>query len=255
MSRIIKKKGSLSPRSLGTSSFPKSSIFRILNSVVKSGYVIYDTDTKKYRGSLKLSKLGALVIQQINLRTFVHPFLLKLNEATNYTCHLGILNGQVGVYLDKIETSHFGIKLFSEIGKTFPLHCNSMGKVLLAYMESEKLSKILSGKLISMTPKTITKVKILERQLKEIRKTGYAIDREETTRGIICVGSPIRNKAGDVLAAISVTFPTFIERDEGLNLAISSVKECAASISKVLSEDPNISMKITEELADLVERI
>jgi DNA-binding IclR family transcriptional regulator len=218
---------------------------------VNAGYVVCDHDTKKYHGSLKLSRLGSQVIDHINLRTIVHPYLLRLNEKTNYTCHLGIVNGKMGVYLDKIETGYYGIKLFSEVGKSFPLHCSAMGKILLAFLDPEARSPILSEELISLTSKTITDRAVLERQLDKIRKSGYAVDREETTRGILCVATPIRNEKEQILAAISVTFPSFVEKEKGLGYAIESVRDCTEEISRMLREDVIVSRKITLEITGM----
>lgn len=230
---------------------PKSSTHRTLTALVNAGYVVCDPDTKKYHGSLKLSRLGSQVIDHINLRTIVHPYLLRLNEKTNYTCHLGIVNGKMGVYLDKIETGYYGIKLFSEIGKSFPLHCSAMGKILLAFLDPEARLPILREELISLTSKTITDRSVLERQLDKIRKSEYAVDREETTRGILCVATPIRNEKGQVLAAISVTFPSFVEKERGLGYAIESVRDCSEEISRMLREDVIVSRKITLEITGM----
>lgn len=231
-------------------SLPKSTTHRILTALMNSGHVVCDPDTKKYHGSLKLSRLGSQVIAHVSLRTIVHPYLLRLSEKTNYTCHLGILNERTGVYLDKIETGYYGIRLFSEIGKSFPLHCSALGKILLAFLDPEVRSRILSGELISLTPNTIIDRSVLERQLGKIRESGYAVDREETTRGILCVATPIRNEKEQVLAAISVTFPSFVEKERGLGHAIESVRDCSDQISSMLREDIIISRKITREIAE-----
>jgi len=232
-------------------SLPKSTTHRILTALMNSGHLVCDPDTKKYRGSLKLSRLGSQVIGHVNLRTIVHPYLLRLSDRTNYTCHLGILNERMGVYLDKIETGYYGIRLFSEIGKSFPLHCSALGKVLLAFLNPEVRSTILGGELISLTPNTITDRSLLEGQLTKIRESGYAVDREETTRGILCVATPIRNETEQVLAAISVTFPSFVEKDRGLGHAIESVRDCSEQISSMLRDDVIVSRKITLEIAGM----
>lgn len=232
-------------------SLPKSSTHRTLTSLVNAGYVVCDPNTKKYYGSLKLSRLGSQVIHHINLRTMVHSYLLRLNHKTHYTCHLGIRNGKTGVYLDKIETGYYGIKLFSEVGKSFPLHCSAMGKIFLAFLDPVTRSTILNGELISLTPNTVTNQSVLEKQFQEIRKSGYAIDREETTRGILCIATPIRNEKEEVVASISVTFPVFVEKESGLDYAIESVRDCCEEISQMLRENDIVSSKITLEIAGI----
>ena len=215
-----------------TNNLPKSSTHRILNLLVEMGYLVFDQNTKKFRGSLKIAKLGALVTENIDLRTVARPHLQHLHEITGHTCHLGIINGTRGVYLDKIEPTTYGIRLFSAIGKDFPLHCTAMGKILLAFSEPELKSQILTGKLDSFTEYTITDPTILDDELEKIRKNGYAIDREEITRGIVCVAAPIINHRKEVEASISVTFPSYLANERGMNQEIEAVINCSNQISQ-----------------------
>jgi DNA-binding IclR family transcriptional regulator len=134
--------------------------------------------------------------------------------------------------LDKIEPRTYGIRLFSAIGKDFPLHCTAMGKTLLAFSEQELKSQVLSGKLDSFTEYTITDPTILAEELEKIRKNGYAIDREEITRGIVCVAAPIINHKKEVVASISVTFLSYLSNERGVNQEIEAVINCANQITQ-----------------------
>jgi len=210
---------------------PKSSAHRILNLLVELGYLVFDQNSKKYRGSLQIAKLGALVIENIDLRTVARPYLQRLHEMTGHTCHLGIINGTRGVYLDKIEPRTYGIRLFSAIGKDFPLHCTAMGKTLLAFSETALKTQILTGKLDSFTEYTITDSAILADELEKVRKNGYAIDREEITRGIVCVAAPIINHKAEVVSSISVTFPSYLANERGMNKEIEAIINYANQIT------------------------
>jgi DNA-binding IclR family transcriptional regulator len=213
---------------------PKSSTHRILNRLVRMGYLIFDQNTKRYRGSLRLSKLGAAVIENTDLRDLIIPFLQRLHQATGHICNLGIISEGRGIYLHKIEPKSYSIRLYSEIGKDFPLHCTGMGKVLLAFMEPAQRKKILSGILASYTENTMTDAKALLRELREVKKCDYAIDREEITRGIMCVAAPVRDMNKDVIASISVTFPSYLEKERGLSHEIEAVKHCSEEIHKAM---------------------
>ena len=215
-----------------TNNLPKSSVHRILNLLVDMGYLVFDQNTKKYRGSLKIAKLGALVIENTDLQTVARPYLQRLHEMTGHTCHLGIINGTRGVYLDKIEPRTYGIRLFSAIGKDFPLHCTAMGKTLLAFSETALKSQILTGKLDSFTEYTITDPTILADELEKIRKDGYAIDREEITIGIVCVAAPIINRKAEVVASVSVTFLSYLANERGMNQEIEAVINCANQMTQ-----------------------
>ncbi len=214
---------------------PKASTHRILKSLVRMGYLMFDAEVGRYFGDLKLSFLGSEVMAHFDLKGYVRPHLLKLQAETKHTCNLGVLSGDAGVYLDKLESiEDFGIKLYSAIGKRFPLHCTGMGKILLAGMQPAERQKILARRLETFTSRTITDPVTLKRELSKVRRCGYALDREEITRGIMCVAAPIRNGEGDTVAAISVAFPGYIDKERGIAKEIRAVTRCGAAVTDLL---------------------
>lgn len=218
---------------------PKASAHRLLKSLVQAGYLRFDTQAGRYYGDLKLSSLGSAVTSHFDLKEYVRPHLLRLQAETKHTCNLGVLSGDAGVYLDKLESSEaYGIKLYSSIGKRFPLHCTGMGKVLLAGMPPAARRKILARKLETFTPSTITDPAALEKELNTVRRCGYSLDREEITRGIVCVAAPIRDGEGDTVAAISVAFPEYIRGERGIRDEIRAVTRCASEVTRLLTGKP-----------------
>jgi DNA-binding IclR family transcriptional regulator len=215
---------------------PKASAHRTLKSLVQLGYLHYDVEAGRYFGDLKLASLGSAVTTHFDLKGYVRPFLVALQAETGHTCNLGVLSGDAGVYLDKVEASEaFGIKLYSAIGKRFPLHCTGMGKVLLAGMRPAERRKLLARKLEAFTPNTITQPGRLERELKEVQRRGCALDRQEITRGIVCVAAPVRNDERETIGAISAAFPAYIDEERGIEDVIRAVARCAARISAKLA--------------------
>ena len=210
---------------------PKSTAHRILKYLTGIGYLSFGTDTKIYRGTLKLAGLGAEVMSNFDLRQQVRPQLIKLHQESEHTCNMGIKSGDAGIFVDKIESRDFGIKLFSEVGKSFPLHCTAMGKVLLAYAAAAEIEAILSRPLPAYTEKTITDQKVLLKELARIKESGYAIDWEEITRGVMCVAAPVFGIAGEITCAISMAFPSYIYSDRGIDTEIEAIKRHAQAIS------------------------
>lgn len=216
---------------VSTARLPKSTVHRILKDLRELGYISFNPETKKYFGSLRLAQIGSEVITNFQLRNHVRPFLLELNRETEHTAQFGILDDTIGVFVDKIESKDFGIKLFSEIGKTFPLHCTGLGKTLLAFSPEDTVARILKKKMEPITAKTITDPKKLLRELALIAESGYAVDNEEITRGIMCTAAPVFGYGGDMAGAISVTFPVYLNDDRGIEPEIKAVKKYAALIS------------------------
>jgi DNA-binding IclR family transcriptional regulator len=213
---------------------PKASAHRILKELVAMGVLTFAPNTARYRGSLKLAGLGCQVTANLDLRILGHPHLEALHEATHHTATLGIRDGDAGVYVDKIETQDYGIKLFSEVGKRFPLHCTAMGKSLLAFARKEDRERFLAKPLEAITSKTIVDPVKLREELASVRKEGFALDREEITRGVICVAAPIFGSPDDVVGAVSIAFPSYICSDRSIEAEIEAVRRQAAAISGAL---------------------
>ena len=213
---------------------PKSTVHRILKELTELGYIAFNPETKRYFGSLRLAALGAEVMSNFQLRDHIRPHLLELHRETDHTTNFGILDGIQGVFVDKIESKDFGIKLFSEIGKTFPLHCTGLGKVLLAYSPPGTIEQLVQQPLQSMTEKTITDVGQLKKEMAVIRNNGYALDNEEITRGIICLAAPVFGFDKRLAGAVSITFPSYIGNDRGIKPEIAAIKKHATLISRSL---------------------
>jgi IclR family transcriptional regulator, KDG regulon repressor len=213
---------------------PKSSVHRILKELSELGYLTFNPETKRYFGSLRLAALGAEVMSHFQLRDHIRPLLLELHRETDHTTNFGILDGIQGVFVDKIESRDFGIKLFSEIGKNFPLHSTGLGKVLLTYSSEDTLARLVQRPLQAITEKTITDTEQLKAELALIRKQGYALDNEEITRGIMCLAAPVFGFDKRLTGAVSITFPSYISTDRSLEPEIAAIKKYAMLISRSL---------------------
>ena len=219
---------------VAASGLPKSSVHRSLKELTELGYVIINPETKRYFGSLRLAALGAEVMANFHLRDQVRPFLLELHKETDHTTNLGVLSGSVGVFVDKIVSRDFGIKLFSEIGKTFPLHCTALGKAMLAFSPEDRVDKLLERELDPVTDKTITDPQQFRREMARIRRQGYSLDNEEITRGIMCVAAPVSGFDNKMVCAISIAFPSYLNDDRGIEPEIRAIRKYSASISASL---------------------
>jgi IclR family KDG regulon transcriptional repressor len=210
---------------------PKATVHRLLKDLIELGYLGYNQETKKYFGSLKLAALGAEVVTNFHLRDHIRPHLLELHKKTGHTTNLGIKSGMSGVFVDKVESMDYGIKLFSEIGKHFPLHCTGLGKVLLAFSTPEEREEVLSQPLDAYTEFTISDPEALEKELNTIRERGYAFDNQEITRGIMCVAAPILGVDDKLICGISIAFPSYIREDRELDSEIRAITRQASQIS------------------------
>ena len=189
--------------------FYPSTTHRLLDTLKYWGYVEQDSHTQKYQLGLKVLELGMTKLHKMDLVREATPYLEELVNQYNETVHLGALEKGEVMYLAKKESSQT-IRMISYVGKRAPLHCTALGKVLLAYLPEEERRKILEGKqLPRLTERTITDKEELEKNLKQIKKQGFALDNEENEKDVCCMAVPIRNYQGAVIAALSISRPSF----------------------------------------------
>jgi len=182
-----------------------STAHRFISSLKDIGYIKQDPKTSKYRLSLKFAWLGSKVLGSVQVADLAKPFMEELTGNTNETSHLGVLDGLELVYVAKIDGNQ-AINMSSRVGHRGPLYSTAIGKVLLAFMSEEQQLTILDQlDIFPRTEKTIIKRDEIIHQLGNIRKDGYATDDEENEIGIRCIGAPIFNHEGDVIAALSLS--------------------------------------------------
>ena len=189
--------------------FYPSTIHRILDTLKYAGYVEQDPTTQKYQLGLKVLELGMAKLHQLDLVREATPYLRDLARKCNETVHLGILEHTHVLYLAKEESSQT-IRMISYVGRRAPLHCTGLGKILLAYLPSSNRNELMNKiELSRLTENTITDKKKLAEELAKVEKEGFALDKEENEKDVRCIAGPIRNYQGRVIAAISISGPSY----------------------------------------------
>lgn len=212
----------------------KSTVFGILSTLEQIGYVVKDPHTSRYSLSLKLFSLSSEAIQDLDLYQIVHPYLKQLTEKNGETTHFVLPDKYEVIYVDKVESSG-SIRICTQIGKRMPYYCTGVGKAILAFQPEEEIKKILSySRLVSYTQNTITDYNALLRECEQIRKDGYALDREEVEDGLFCVAVPILSESGEAIAAMSMAGPTIRMTQERLPGLIEDLMHSSAEISRCI---------------------
>lgn len=187
-----------------TTGWPKSSLFMILSTFEEHGFASRD-EHGKYRLTLKLYNLAMKHLSQLEVRDVARPILEQLSVTTGLTVHLAVLAGGKAVYIDKIEGPGF-VQFATRVGQSFDLHLSGTGKALAAWLPESELDAILEeyGMPVA-TPNTMTSKEAFKQFLSAVKQIGYAIEDEEGELGIRCIGAPIFNRDGRVIASLSVT--------------------------------------------------
>jgi DNA-binding IclR family transcriptional regulator len=185
----------------------KSTAHRALMALERTG-LIERAPGSRYRLGLKLYDMGNRAVEQIDLRARVHPHLRKLALRLGEIVHLGVLHKTRVVYIDKVEPINRRVCISSRTGTSNPCYSTSLGKAILAFLPSSEASEIIQRiKFTAFTSKTFTSQEELLNALERVRRRGYAVDDEEMETGTRCVGAPILDSTGRVIAAVSVSGP------------------------------------------------
>ncbi|HEY8533736.1 MAG TPA: IclR family transcriptional regulator [Micromonospora sp.] len=182
---------------------PKSSLHGILRTLAYRGWVETDETGTRFGLGIRALHVGAAYLTADDVVGLVSGALDELARRFGETVHLGRLDGAYVVYLAKRESVH-PLRLYSAVGRRLPAHATALGKVLLA--QRNDAEDLVTWPLPALTPHTITDRDRFRAELAIVRERGYAVDREESTEGIVCfaVALPLRTPPTD---AISMSVP------------------------------------------------
>ncbi len=184
------------------------SLYRILCSLEKLGYLRKDEHTSRYELGAKFIELGRITEQRQDIVRIARPYMERILEEFGENVNLARISDGELVYLTIMEGSH-PLRLIETPGRRQALYSSALGKAILAWMDEPERERIIARlKWHSMTPQTIAGPDQLRADLELIRQRGWALDCDENLIGVSCAGAAIRNADGRPIAAISVTGPS-----------------------------------------------
>lgn len=209
----------------------KSTVHRLISTLTARGY-LEKTDAGNYKVGIKLIGAVSCYINSLELQTEARPYLAKITGALNLTAHLGVLDGNQVVYIEKMDVVS-SIKLYSQIGLHVHAYCSSLGKCLLSNYSKEDLeNRMANCSFIKFTAKTISSMEEFHEEMKKVRAQGWAMDDEESETGHRCIGAPIYDYRGDIIASISASGPTALLTRERIPQVVDYLKDAAAQLSR-----------------------
>ena len=220
---------------IGQLGYHKSSLQRLISTLVAEGFLERSPDNAAhYRLGVETLLLGNAAKENLDLRGVAKPYLLDLAQKTRETVHLSVTDDFRVYYLDKIDSSQ-SIRIITQVGQRIPIHSSSMGKSIMAHMQSDELEQGISKHgLPPLTQNTITTRTGLDKELERIRKRGCAYDNEEWHVGVKCVAAPIFDENGNAVAAVSCSGPAQRFTEQTLPGLAKNVKEASRAISRRL---------------------
>ena len=246
---LAQEQSELNLRSISTRlDIPRPSLWRILSVLRNSGYILFDPEKKTYRLGFKFFYLGNILLDGMGFRSEARGFLKRLVDLTGETAELSARIKDQLILIDQVEGPE-AIRLFSRIGSAYPyFHATAPGKVYLAHLSEDKLKCVMSRMgLPKITENTITRFQDLERELKRVKKTGYAFDDQEMRLGVCRIAAPVYGKTGMITACMGVAGPSFRITPETHEKIGKCTKEVARQLSEELSAQPGMVRQMSQE--------
>jgi len=182
----------------------KTTTFRYLKTLALLGYVTQIG--KSYTMGISALAMGDNSLWEDALAAVGGCHLDKLSDTLGETAKIGIPHGKRISYLAVVKPEGAGC-FHTEAGDADCFHSTALGKSVLAYLPREQANRHLNASLPTFTPRTITDRRRLEIALGEVRRLGYAVDREENRIGCVCYAAPVLAEGATPIAAISVAVP------------------------------------------------
>jgi IclR family acetate operon transcriptional repressor len=183
----------------------KTTTHRLLQALLSEELLDRNPGSGAYRLGPGMMALGVQALSSNDLRLRARPLLRRLAEETGETATLEVPIEDTMLILDEVTSRHF-LGASGNVGTRWPIHATSTGKALIAFEQSGP--DRLADHLVSLTPHTITEFEVLEKELGDIRRRGFAEVVNELEEGLSGVGAVVRGGMGEVLGAISICGPT-----------------------------------------------
>lgn len=209
----------------------KSTVSRLVSVLEARGFVEQLADRGKYRLGFTLVRLAGATMATRDLgkesREICEPLAAEVGETVN----LAILEGDRAINITE-SSGPLGIALRTWVGQSSPAHATSSGKVLLSALADDDLDGVLEPELEKFTGRTITDRAVLREQLHQISERGWSSAVEELEDGLNAIAAPVRDHGGDVVAALSISGPSFRLTTQLMDELSPRVRTAALEVSR-----------------------
>ena len=217
----------------------KSTAFRLLGALEGGGLVEQTGHRGKYRLGFGLIPLAGAVSDRLDVVQQGRAVCARLATEVGETVNVAVLRDHFTVNVDQARGPST-VASHNWIGQLTPLHCTSSGKVLLAHLDPVTRAELLArAGTPALTPRTVSATGRLEEQLVRVREAGYATAIEEYEVGLNAVAAPVFDRSGQVVAAVSVSGPSYRLDDQRIRQVAAPLLAATADISRRMGHRPS----------------
>lgn len=217
---------------------PRASVFRMLHTLEKAGFVERVGDTTQYKLSLGVLRLGFEYLASMELTEHGRPIIEALRDASGYSAHIVVRDRREVVFVAKATGKSTQFHAI-QVGARLPAHATVLGRQLLCCMTMAELTALYPEETLqSYTAKTPTTVAQLKALLDMDRRSGYGISQGGFETGICTIAAPVLNDRLEVIAAVSITVPAQHLDKKITDTLVPLVQEAAKALTDRLSHMP-----------------
>ena len=199
-----------------SSGLPKATVLRLAETFVERGYLVQNPRDRTYQLGYKILKLGNILLHNLDYRQIAFPYMQQICNETSESVTLYIaMNEKQRLCVERVQSTK-GLSRIVQVGEIFSINIGASGKVLLAFRDNDA---------------DLTDCRLTSEEVAEIRRNGYAISHAEREVGVSGVAVPIFDRQRQLIAALSVSGPSFRFTAEHIANIIKTAKNAAEKIS------------------------
>lgn len=212
----------------------KSTVHRLMMTLLNRGFVERNETTRLYQIGLKMVEISSIRLNHVELKTEALPYLHQLANKLGQSVQLAIYDEGEAVFIEKVE-KYQSFHMYCQIGKRIPLYCSGVGKALLMDRSDDDIRGILGPVTFKkFTAATHDDVEAVVADIRQAKLKGYASDHAEHEDNVHCVAMPLYDYRGEIIGAVSVTgFTEKVYEQEG-EAARKALKVTCEAISQRL---------------------
>ncbi|SMX27457.1 Acetate operon repressor [Pelagimonas phthalicica] len=216
---------------------PKPTIHRLFTTLEEEGFLQRDMDGRSYSPGPRLRDMAGGILSSLRIRTARQAILRRLSGQIGETCNIALPDRHAMTYLERVETE-WPLRIQLPIGTQVPFYCTASGKMYLSSLTRNHLRRYLEAAALDQrTPNTLTDPDALVREIAQVRKSGYALDREEFMTDMIALAVAIPDRHGRLLATLSFHAPTQrFDIDKALDF-LPALREAAQDLAALMTDD------------------
>ncbi|CAI8863054.1 HTH-type transcriptional regulator KipR [Brevibacillus sp. IT-7CA2] len=218
------------------SDMPKSTVFRILQTLEMRGFVSKTTthNPPKYQLGLKLLEFGNIVAQRLEIRKIALPYMQQLRDTVDEAVNLIIRDQDVGVYIEKVDTRQY-VRVYTQVGRKSPLYAGACPRILLSFLPDHEIEELLNRvDMKKISPDTNIDKDLLWQWIHDARENGYTVSYGELEPDSAAIAVPIRDFTGQVIAGLSLAGATSRFQLDRLGYLVQETKAVANEIMSKL---------------------